>query len=121
VQAKDLEIYFDASNLPRSLPFDRFTNAQLEVGNLLLKQPRQVMQEIRRKLKELFIENKATGDVRFSGDVKLEVDGVEQAAHLFTEQKNNRFRLRFREADIQEISDRKGMGLAYFRSFGNQG
>jgi hypothetical protein len=52
------------------------------------------------------------GDVQFSGDVKLTVEDVELVAHLYTEQDEGRFQLRFRESDIQELSDRKGMGLA---------
>jgi hypothetical protein len=112
VQAIKFEVHLDASDLPRSLPFDRFINAQLIVGNLPLTQPRQVMQEIRRKLKELFIENKAVGDVQFSGDVKLIIDDVEAEAHLYTEQDDDRFRLRFRGDDIQQLSDLKGMELS---------
>lgn len=112
VRLSGLEIRLDASDLPSSLPFDRFTNAQLSVGNLPLTQPRQTAQVIRRKLKELFADNEAVGDVQFSGNVKLTVEEVELAAHLYTEQEGDRFRLRFRESDIQELSDRKSMDLA---------
>ncbi len=111
VRLSGFEVHLDASDLPRSLPFDRFANAHLTVGNLPLTKPRQVAQEIRRKLKELFLDNEAVGDVQFSGDVKLMVEEVELAAHLYTEQEGDRFRLRFRESDIQELSDRKRMGL----------
>ena len=103
---------FDPSDLPQSLPFDRFTNANLTVGNLPLTRPRQTAQELRRKLKELFFDNEAVGDVQFSGDVKLTFEEVELVAHIYTEQDNNLFRLRFRESDIKELSDRKNLGLA---------
>ena len=112
VRLSGLEIRLDASDLPSSLPFDHFANAQLSIENLSLMQPRQTAQDIRRKLKALFLENEAVGNVKFSGDVKLTVEEVELAAHLYTEQDGDRFRLRFRESDIQELSDRKSMGLA---------
>lgn len=82
VRLSGLEMLLDASDLPGSLPFDRFTNAQLSVGNLLLTQPRQTAQDIRQKLKSLFLDNEAVGDVQFSGDVKLTVEEVELVAHL---------------------------------------
>ena len=106
------EVRLDRSDQPRSLPFERFANANLTVGNLPLTRPRQTVQEIRRKLKAFVLDNEAAGDVQFSGDVKLAVEEVELAAHLYTEQNDNLFRLRFRESDIQELSDRKNMGLA---------
>jgi hypothetical protein len=112
VRLSGLEIRLDASDLPSSLPFDHFANAQLSIENLSLMRPRQTAQDLRRKLKALFLENEAVGDVKFSGDVKLTVDEVELTAHLFTEQNGDRFRLRFRKSDIQELSDRKNMGLA---------
>ena len=76
VRLSGLEIRLDESDLPSSLPFDRFTNAQLSIGNLLLTQPRQSTQDIRRKLKALFIDNEAVGDVEFSGNVKLTLEEV---------------------------------------------
>jgi hypothetical protein len=112
IRFQGIELRFEGSDLPRSLPFERFANANLTVGDLPLARPRQAAQEIRRKLKELFIDNAAVGDVRFSGDVKLTVEEVELAAHLYTEQDNGLFRLRFRQSDIQALSDRKNMGLA---------
>lgn len=111
VQVSGLEVNFDASDLPRSLPFDRFTNAHLKVGNLPLTRPRQAAQEISRKIEELFFENKAVGDLQFSGEVQLSVDEVEMVARLYSEQEGERFRLRFMEHDIQLISDAKGMNL----------
>lgn len=112
VRLSGLEIRLDASDLPSSLPFDHFANAQLSIENLRLTKPGWTAQDIRRKLKALFLENEAVGDVKFNGDVKLTVEEVELAAHLCTEQEGDRFRLRFRESDIQELSDRKNMGLA---------
>jgi hypothetical protein len=103
---------FDKTDLPRALPFDRFANASLTVGNLPITRPRQIVQEIRRKLKAPFFDNAAVGNVRFSGDVKLTVEEVEMAAHLYTEQDNNLFRLHFRQSGIQALSDLKNMGLA---------
>jgi hypothetical protein len=74
--------------------------------------PRQTAQDIRRKLKAFFLENEAVANMKFSGDVKLTVEEVELVAYLYTEQDGDRFRLRLRESDIQELSDRKSMGLA---------
>ena len=112
MRASGLEVNFDASDLPRSLPFDRFANAHLEVGNLPLTRPRQAAQELQRKIEELFLENKALSDLQFSGEVQLSVDEVEMVARLYSEREGKRFRLRFMEHDIQLISDAKGMNLA---------
>ena len=111
VRASELAVNFDASDLPRSLPFERFVNAQFEVRNLPLTRPRQAVQRIRTKAEELFLENKAVGDVQFSGEVQLTVDEVEMTARLYSEQEGDRFRLRFSERDIWMISDARGMDL----------
>ena len=112
VRISGLEVNYDASDLPRSLPFDRFANAQLEVGNLPLTRPRQAVKEMRRNVEELFFDNKAVGNVQFSGEVQLSVDEVEMIARLYSEQEGERFQLRFMEQDIRMISDAKGMNLA---------
>jgi hypothetical protein len=112
VRATGLDVYLDPSDLPRSVPFDRFANAELVVGDLPLARPRQVVQQLRAKLTELFLENKAVGDVNFTGEVELTVNGEVMTARLYTERVGERFRLRFDESDIQALCDRKGMGLA---------
>jgi len=112
VRVSGLELRLDASDMPRSLPFNRFTNAEFMAGDLPLMQPRRMAQEIRRKLNELFLDNQAVGDVQFSGDVEIVIDDEKLIANLYTEREGAVFRLRFSEPDIQAISDRKGMGLA---------
>ncbi len=109
--ADGLEVSLDASDRLSGLPFDRFTNARLAVGDLPLAPPLATAEAIRGKLRELFIDNKASGDVAFSGDVEIEVHGLDLVAHLYTERVEDQFRLRFRPSDIQAISDQKGMGL----------
>ena len=112
LRAQGVEVRLDPSDRPTALPFDRFANANATLGNLPLAHPRETADAIRTKLRELFIENQATGDVDFNGDVSLDVDGAEFIAHLYTERDQDRFRLRFRASDIQRISDAKGLGLA---------
>ena len=94
------------------MPFDRFANASATIGDLPLTHPRRAADALRTKLRELFLENQAVGDVDFNGDVMLDVDGAEFVAHLYTDRDGDRFRLRFRASDIQRISDVKGLGLA---------
>jgi hypothetical protein len=112
VRATGLEVALDPSDRLPGLPFERFGNAHLAIGNIPLANPRHAAEAIRTKLKALFLGNTAVGDVVFSGDVKIDVDVLDLVAHLYTEQFGDGFRLRFRESDIQEISDRKRMGLA---------
>ena len=69
------------------------------------------MEEARSKLSDLFGDNLAVGDVEFSGDVQIAIDDDFLTAHLYTERDGDDFRLRFEEADIQAISERKGMAL----------
>ncbi len=109
--ADGLEVSLDVSDRLTGLPFDRFTNARLAVGDLPLVPPLATAEAIRGKLRELFVDNKASGDVAFSGDVVVDVQGLDLVAHLYTEQIGDRFQLRFRASDIQAISDQKGMGL----------
>ncbi len=66
---------------------------------------------IRAKLKALFFENHAIGEVEFSGEVTLDIDGVVRVANLYTERVGKTFKLRFREADILAITQAKGMDL----------
>jgi hypothetical protein len=112
VRATGLDVYLDPADLPRSVPFDRFANAELVVGDLPLTRPRQVVEQLHAKLTELFLENKAVGDVNFTGEVELTVDDAVMTARLYTERVGERFRLRFDESDIQALCDRKRMGLA---------
>ena len=112
LRAEGLMVQFDASDLPRSIPYGRFTNGTLTIRDLPLTRPRQMAGEIREKLTGLFTENKAVGNVQFSGDVKLKVEGEEIIAHLYTERKEELFRLRFRDNDIRTLSDRMELDLA---------
>ncbi len=112
VCAEGLEVQFDASDLPTSIPYGRFTNGTLTLRDLPLTRPRQMSQEIRKELKSLFTENKAVGNVQFSGDVKLKVEDEEIIAHLYTERHGERFRLRFRDTDIWELAKRMELDLA---------
>ena len=111
VEATGLEVRLDPSDRPPQLPFDRLSNGHLAVGGLPLGDPRQASRAIRDKLQALFSENQATGEVEFSGEVILDVDGVVRIAKLYTERVGEAFKLRFREEDIRAIAQAKGMGL----------
>ncbi|WP_200389205.1 DUF6973 domain-containing protein [Thiocapsa imhoffii] len=111
VQVSGMALQFIEPNPLPDLPFDRFTNAELRVTGLPLADPGQTAEVFRHKLKELFFENKALGDVRFSGDVTLRIDEDEMVAHLYSEPVGEGFRLRFRESDIRDISESKGLAL----------
>lgn len=109
--ADGMEVSLNAADRVSGLPFNRFTNARLAVGDLPLVPPLATAEAIRGKLRELFVDNTTSGELEFSGDVELDVQGLDLVAHLYTEQVGDRFRLRFRPSDIQAISDQKGMGL----------
>jgi hypothetical protein len=111
VQATGLEVRLDPSDRPPQLPFDRLTNARLAIGDLPLGDPRRAANAIREKLQALFSENHAIGDVEFSGEVILDIEGVAQVANLYTERVGETFKLRFREEDIRAIAQAKGMDL----------
>ncbi len=83
----------------------------MAIGDLPLGDPRQAANAIREKLQALFSENHATGEVEFSGEVILDIDGVAQVANLYTERVGETFKLRFREDDIRAIAQAKGMDL----------
>ena len=111
IQATGLEVRLDPSDRPPQLPFDRFTNVRLAIGDLPVGDPRQAANTIREKLKALFFENHAVGEVAFSGDVILVIDGVDRVATLYTERAGETFKLRFREDDIRAIAQAKGLDL----------
>ncbi|NCC27999.1 MAG: hypothetical protein EOM22_07590 [Gammaproteobacteria bacterium] len=111
IQATGLEVRLDPSDRPRKLPFDRFSNVRLAIGDLPLGDPRQAANTIRETLKALFLENHAVGEVAFSGDVILVIDGVDRVANLYTERVGETFKLRFREDDIRAIAQAKGLDL----------
>ncbi|NCA72397.1 MAG: hypothetical protein EOM91_20490 [Sphingobacteriia bacterium] len=111
IQATGLEIRLDPSDRPSQLPFDRFSNVRLAIGDLPLGDPRQAANAIRETLKALFFENHAIGEVAFSGEVILDVDGVARVANLYTERVGETFQLRFREEDIRAIAQAKAMDL----------
>ena len=111
VHATGLEVRLDPSDRPPRLPFDRFSNARLVIGDLPVRDPRQAANAIREKLQALFSENYAIGEVEFSGEVILDIEGVTQVAKLYTEREGETFKLRFREDDIRAIAQAKGMDL----------
>jgi hypothetical protein len=111
IQAAGLEVRLDSSDRPPQLPFDRFTNVRLAIGDLPLGDPRQAANTIRETLKALFFENHASGEVAFSGEVILVIDGVARVANLYTERAGETFKLRFREDDIRAIAQAKGLDL----------
>jgi hypothetical protein len=111
VQATGLEVRLDPSDRSLRLPFDRLSKARLAIGDLPLGDPRQAANAVREKLQALFSENVAIGEVELSGEVILEIGGVAQVANLYTERVGGTFKLRFREDDIQTISQAKGMDL----------
>ncbi len=111
VQATGLEIRLDPSDRPPQLPFDRLSNARLAIGDVPLGDPRRAANAIREKLQALFSENHAIGEVEFSGEVILDIEGVAQVANLYTERVGETFKLRFREDDIRAIAQAKGMDL----------
>jgi hypothetical protein len=111
VQATGLEVRLDPSDRPSRLPFDRLSNARLTIADLPLGDPRRAVSTISEKLQALFSENRAVGEVEFSGEVILDIDGVTRVAKLYTERAGETFKLRFREDDIQAIARAKGMDL----------
>ncbi|WP_147431124.1 DUF6973 domain-containing protein [Thiocapsa rosea] len=111
IHATGLEVRLDPSDRPSQLPFDRFSNARLAIGDLPLGDPRQTANAIREKLHALFFENHAVGEVEFSGAVVLDIDGVARVANLDTERVGETFKLRFREDDIRAIAQAKAMDL----------
>jgi hypothetical protein len=111
IQATGLEVRLDPSDRPRQLPFERFTNVGLAIGDLPLGDPRQAANAIREKLKASFFENHAIGEVEFSGEVILDINGVNQVGNLYTQRVGDTFALRFREDDIRAIAQAKGLDL----------
>ena len=112
IRADGVEISLDESDLPASLPFDRFTNGTIVIMDLPLTRPGQAVGEIRAGLEQLFAMNEVTGAALFEGDVKIPFEDGAMVAHLYTERDGDRFRLRFRESDIQAISEHKQLDLA---------
>jgi hypothetical protein len=111
VHATGLEVRLDPSDRSPRLPFDRLSNARLAIGDLPVRDPRQAANAIREKLQALFSENYAIGEVEFSGEVILDIEGVTQVAKLYTEREGETFKLRFREDDIRAIAQATGMDL----------
>jgi hypothetical protein len=111
IRASGLEIRLDPADRPTSIPFDRFETASLRIGDLPLGRPQELAGELRSKIRDLFFEGRASGDVEFSGDVVLDIEGETFQAHLYTDRDGDQFRLRFRESDIRAISDDTGMAL----------
>lgn len=111
VRATGREFRLHPSDLPRQLPFDRFANFDVTIGDLPLGDPRQAATAIRDKLMALFLENQATGEVAFSAEVIVVVDDVERVARLYTERSGGSFSLRFRADDIRALAQAKDLGL----------
>ena len=111
IQATGLQVRLDPSDRPPQLPFDRLSNARLALGDLPLADPRRAVNAIREKMQALFSENQALGNVEFSGEVILDVEGVAKVANLYTERVGETFKLRFREEDIAAIAQARGMEL----------
>jgi hypothetical protein len=112
VLAEGLDVQLDPSDLPERFPYGRFTNAELLFADLPLTDPREAARTIRDRLKELFSENAVVGSGRFSGEVQIDINGMQKIVHLYTERQGERFRLRVSSTDVQDLADHVGLELA---------
>jgi hypothetical protein len=112
VLAEGLDVQLDPSDLPERFPYGRFTNAELLFADLPLTDPREAARTIRERLKELFSENAVVGSGRFSGEVQIDIDGMQKIVHLYTERQGERFRLRVSSTDVKILADHMGLELA---------
>ncbi|MBK1790484.1 DUF6973 domain-containing protein [Persicirhabdus sediminis] len=112
VKASDFDIQFHQSDLPKDIPFDRFTKGQVYLANVPIVQPKEAAKEILTGVTELFNTNSGTGDFRFSGEVVMRAGDNEIPAKLYTEHDGDQYRLRFSEDDVRAIAKALKVDLA---------
>ncbi|MGI9517887.1 MAG: DUF6973 domain-containing protein [Pirellulaceae bacterium] len=112
LHAEGLEVRLDDSDLPPSLPFDRFTNGNVTLPDFPLAEPKVAAREILEGLKELFQENEVAGDFQFSGDVKIEIEHVSKTTRMYTERTSLGTRLRFDRADVEDLAEKMNVNLS---------
>ncbi|NWK55456.1 hypothetical protein HW115_07525 [Verrucomicrobiaceae bacterium N1E253] len=112
IAMEDFEVNFHSSDRPERMPFDRFDDGQLVLGDVPFLAPRQAFHDLLANVKDLFDDNIATGAFEFGGVVQIKLGGSTYPARMFTERDGEAFRLRFSKEDIRALSQRMGLGLA---------
>lgn len=108
----DFEVKLHSSDRPAMMPFDRFDDGYVYLGDVPLLDPRQVFQQLVDGVVDIFDDNESRGAFEFSGVVQIRLGGKTHPARMFTERKGEAFRLRFSKQDIRSLSDRMNFGLA---------
>ncbi|NCA71436.1 MAG: hypothetical protein EOM91_15350 [Sphingobacteriia bacterium] len=111
ITLQGLELTIDPADRSPSLPLERLSDGVLRIDALPLSDPGRVATILREKLRRLFFENQAVGEVELSARVWIDIGGEAWAARLYTKPVGEGFKLRFHADDIQAISAAKGMDL----------
>lgn len=109
---ENFEVAFHENDRPQRLPFDRLTNGFLHIEDLPLLDPRQAALEVFEGLEDLFIDNELVGNFEFSGDVLVRIHDVTYPALLYTERREEQFRLRFSKPDLEAMVEAAGVALS---------
>ncbi|MCP4510922.1 MAG: hypothetical protein GY826_31510 [Fuerstiella sp.] len=112
VSAQGIVATIDPADQPPSLPKDRISNGTLVIGQLPLLDPAAAVSEVQAGLQRLLVDNQFSGQFKFDADVILRIDGAQMPARLYTERRNNLFRLRFQRDDIVRLSQKMKLDLS---------
>lgn len=112
VQMDHFDVKFHQSDLPKDLPFDRFSDGRVNLGDVPLFSPRDAFKELIGGLIDLFDDNISTGDFEFSGTVQMKLGAENISAKIYTERKGDEFRLRFSEDDVRNAAAAMHIHLA---------
>ena len=100
------------ADLPMDFPFDSFSDGDVLLADLPLLKPRDAVRELIAGVVTLFQKNVVTGGFIFSGEVQVNVGKKKVPARIYTERRDDEFRLRFRKADVRAVAKELNMQLS---------
>ena len=112
VQVQDFDVKFHQADIPKGFPFDSFTNGHVTLGDVPLLSPRDAFKQMIAGVIDLFDDNRASGEFEFRGSVQINVGKNNIPARIYTERRDEEFRLRFDELDVRSVAKEMKIQLA---------
>jgi len=104
IKMHGFEVQFHKSDIPKELPFDRFSDGEVFLASVPLIKPREAVRELFSNVVALFQHNQTKGGFKFSGKVFVKVGAKDIPTRIYSERLGKEFRLRFSEDDVRNVA-----------------
>lgn len=104
IRMRDFEVTFHQSDIPKDLPFERFTEGQVFLAEVPLLHPREAVRGVLAGVVSLFQNNQVEGGFEFSGKVFVKVGQKNVPTRIYSERVGKGSRLRFSKENVRSLA-----------------